>query len=264
MTFFPLPDEHYADPYFIGGSDACNVLWARAGSWSAHHLTDGHVPVSILQTLHRNAEQAAAELVQCGIWRRARGGFQFVDWPKIASRAYVEAKREGNRTRQARHQHGLRTSATPLSRHDSRVTNGVTNSVIHGVVDDPQSSPVLDTHLGGERPVGDRARPDRPPDESLEQVSEPPGQPPDRCYRHRSIPPGQPVPACGACGEARRAKEAWVERSARTERNRRAAERAAIRACPFCDGEGFRYEFGRRVLVMPYQKCDHTELSADS
>jgi hypothetical protein len=102
VTFFPLPDEFYADPQFIPASDASIVLWARAASWSAHHLTDGSVPSSILPLLHRDADTAAAELVQLTVWKRTRGGFQFVVWPKFASRAYVEAKREGSRARQQR------------------------------------------------------------------------------------------------------------------------------------------------------------------
>ncbi len=100
MTFFPIPDEFYADPQFASTSDAAIVLWARAASWSAHHLTDGAVPAAICLQLHRDGDTAAAALVQCRAWKRTRGGFQFVVWPKLASRAYVEAKREGSRVRQ--------------------------------------------------------------------------------------------------------------------------------------------------------------------
>jgi len=100
VTFFPVPDEFYADPQFIPASDAAIVLWARAGSWSAHHLTDGHVPAGALLGFHKDGPAAAEELVQLRVWKRARGGYQYVVWPPHASRAYVEAKREGNRVRQ--------------------------------------------------------------------------------------------------------------------------------------------------------------------
>jgi len=138
MTYFPLPDEFYADPKFTGASDAAIVLWARAASWSAHHLTDGLVPSTTLPLLHRDAEAAAAELVERRAWKRARGGFQFVGWPTLASRTYVEAKREGNRARQQKH----RSSQHVLSRRDKRVTNTVTDGVTNGVSHSTQSNPI--------------------------------------------------------------------------------------------------------------------------
>lgn len=122
MTFFPLPDEFYADPLFLGQSDAAVALYARAGSWSAHHLTDGLVPSTALPLL-TTATEAPAQLCEVGVWKRTRGGFQFVDWPREASRAYVEAKREAWRRRQA----NRRSSDDAMSRRDSRVSHaGVT------------------------------------------------------------------------------------------------------------------------------------------
>ncbi|GGM65048.1 hypothetical protein GCM10012275_39500 [Longimycelium tulufanense] len=118
MTYFPLPDEFYADPRFFSASADAVALWARAASWSAHHLTDGHVPSSALPLLRQLDEQFAAELVALGVWKRARGGFRFVDWPRLASRAYVEAKREADRARQQKR----RTSRAMPSRRDSRAS----------------------------------------------------------------------------------------------------------------------------------------------
>lgn len=80
MTYFPLPDEFYSTPELLGATDAAWALYARAASWSARHLTDGHVPSEALPLLTSADGQAAVELVQRRVWTRARGGFQFARW----------------------------------------------------------------------------------------------------------------------------------------------------------------------------------------
>ncbi|MCI2421487.1 hypothetical protein MOQ72_29040 [Saccharopolyspora sp. K220] len=147
MTFFPLPDEFHSMPEFLGASDAAVALYARAASWSACHLTDGHVPTAALPLFTANHEQASAELVERKVWRRARGGFQFADWPKQASRAYVEAKREAWRLRQQK----TRSSQGGMSRRDTHVTHaGVTS----GVPDESQR-PYSTSSSKKESPNGD-------------------------------------------------------------------------------------------------------------
>lgn len=135
MTFFPLPDEFYADPQFAGLPGDAIALWARAGSWSAHQGTDGAIKADMVPLLLQQLDpQSPNTLVQRGIWKRTRGGFQFVVWPKLASRAYVEAKREDARQRQERFR---RKKAKSVTR-DERVSHDQTN----GVTNDSQSSPV--------------------------------------------------------------------------------------------------------------------------
>jgi hypothetical protein len=142
VTFFPLPDEFYADPQFFSASPDAVALWARAASWSAHHLTDGRVPSSALPVLRQLDDQSAVELVTLGAWKRARGGFQFVDWPKLASRAYVEGKRQADRARQQKR----RTSQGKSSQRDSRVNRErVANESHHESQPPIQSSPIQGT-----------------------------------------------------------------------------------------------------------------------
>lgn len=102
MTWFPLSDELYSDPQFIGLSDAALALWTRAASWSTRHLTDGSVPSKVLPLLTSAVEQAPAELVEHGVWKRARGGFVFADWPKYATSEHVKNKRQIERDRKAK------------------------------------------------------------------------------------------------------------------------------------------------------------------
>lgn len=227
MTLFPIPDEFYADPQFLSASPAAVDLWTRAGSWSAHHLTDGLVPSTALPVLRQADAAAADELVALGIWKRTRGGFQYVAWPRLASRAHVEAKRDNNRERQQR----FRTSQGKPSRRDERVTNGVTTPVTNTVSHSAQSSPIQsieDGSLGGKVPEVD-ARVDEPP---------------TRCSKHAN---DDNPPPCRGCGDARRASEAHRARLAEQANQRRLSdlERAAqakalaIADCDLCDDNGY-------------------------
>lgn len=95
MTFFPIPDEFYRDPKYLGWTAAEYALWTLAGSWSADRLTDGLVPAAALALFPSDVREAAAALVERGVWRRARGGgFQYVEWPRECSRSVVEGRRE--------------------------------------------------------------------------------------------------------------------------------------------------------------------------
>lgn len=154
MPYFPLSDEFHSMPELLGASDAAVALYARAASWSAHHLTDGHVPSAALPLLTSSHEQGSAELVERKAWRRARGGFQFAVWPKQATRTNVEASREANRERQKRN----RRAKGEVSRRDSRVTNAVTNGVTNGVSHSPHTTPRHTKSSSDEEP------PSRPPD----------------------------------------------------------------------------------------------------
>lgn len=87
------------------------------------------------------------------------------------------------------------------------------------------------------------ARASRPP------VGDPPSTPltppPPRCPKHLDTPD---PPPCGACGDARRARQQWEHDQAAAHaqtlsaaaRERAAATRAAIDACRLCDQHGYR------------------------
>lgn len=100
--WFRVCDTLYDHPKFYDASDAAVALWVRAGSWCMRNLTDGRVPAGMVARL--GSEEAAAELVKRGLWRRVRGGgYRFHDWAQYQpTRAQVEADRKSARLRQER------------------------------------------------------------------------------------------------------------------------------------------------------------------
>lgn len=74
-------------------------LWAIAGSWAMHELTDGHIPNSMI-AMWGPPPSAAESLVNAGLWERTRDGFDFRNWAEYqASRDDMEAEREASRLR---------------------------------------------------------------------------------------------------------------------------------------------------------------------
>lgn len=103
VTFFPVPDEFFSDPQYLGWTAEAYALWTIAGSWSCARLTDGRIPTSAFALFPANVVVAAEELVERRIWKRARGGgYQYVTWPKQCTKAYVLAQREKQRLKKQR------------------------------------------------------------------------------------------------------------------------------------------------------------------
>ncbi|MFF3029124.1 hypothetical protein [Microbacterium sp. NPDC057944] len=110
MPWFKVDDHFWSHPKTAGLSDGAVALWLRAGSWSAGHLTDGRVPVSMLR-MFRARRRSAEELVAAGLWsivgetpveRSSHAGdaFVFTSWDEYQpSKAQVESKREATRNR---------------------------------------------------------------------------------------------------------------------------------------------------------------------
>lgn len=99
---FQVDPDFYDHPKSIGLSDAATALWCRAGSYSAAKLSDGFIAEHALALLSRLPEEASAELVARGLWRRVRGGFQFHQWDhRNLLKAEVESDRESDRARKA-------------------------------------------------------------------------------------------------------------------------------------------------------------------
>lgn len=112
MAAFRVGDEFHNHPKSVGASDAAVALWTMAGSWSARHRRDGYVSSEVLPTLRSDPEQAAAELVRRGLWRRAVGGYVFHDWADINLTRLEVLTREEQRRRRARlHRHTEVTAA---------------------------------------------------------------------------------------------------------------------------------------------------------
>lgn len=79
MAWFKVDDGWWSHPKTLRLSAPAIALWARAGSWSCQHLTDGLIPDSALPMVG-GSRKAAAELVAVGYWSRVGGGWLFHDW----------------------------------------------------------------------------------------------------------------------------------------------------------------------------------------
>jgi hypothetical protein len=84
MPYALIDDQMYDHPKFVGLSDGAVGLWVRCLSWTARHLTDGHIPAALPGKLctssERTARRFAAELVDSGLWVAAQNGYQFHDY----------------------------------------------------------------------------------------------------------------------------------------------------------------------------------------
>lgn len=243
LTWFPLSDEFYSDPQFLGASDAAVALYVRAASWSARHLTDGRVPSTALPLLTSATEQAPAELTERGVWKRARGGFQFTHWPTGASQAAVTARRDADRTRQQR----KRSSDHTVSRRDTAVTHARSHGPVTATSQRPRPSPKKGS-VGGESP------------ETYENDHHPPAPTTDpdnpRCTEHAHIPATERGPNCPRCRDTRLLTE---QHQHHTDQQ----QRMATRRCPHCDTDGWRWD-EHHVPLTPYQRCNHRPLRSVS
>lgn len=182
MAWFKVDDGWWSHPKTLQLSDAAVSLWCRAGSWSCQHLTDGLVPSWALQTL-RGKPKVAAELVAVGYWEASPDGWTFHDWDKYQERSDVVKKRRDDARERMRHVRANRT------RTDSEGSQEVLSTPTRPDPTRPTS------HLSEESHGGTTG-----------------GEPPAFCPKHPSGTTG----GCRACGDARRAHDAWV----RAQKNR--------------------------------------------
>lgn len=95
MTWFKVDDSFYDHPKVYDAPDCAVALWIRAGCWAARNLTDGFVPSGMLARLCDDSDRAAKELVDRGLWKRTKGGYQFHDWSAYQpTRGEVQASRD--------------------------------------------------------------------------------------------------------------------------------------------------------------------------
>ena len=78
MPHFGIPDTRAFDRAVIRAGNAAFGLLCRAGAWSVHQLTDGHVPAEVADQLGTPVQ--ARKLVDAGLWTRDGDGYQIVDW----------------------------------------------------------------------------------------------------------------------------------------------------------------------------------------
>jgi hypothetical protein len=78
--WFKVDDSFHSHPKATAVSLEALGLWTVSGSWSGDHLTDGFVPDHMVSMLSRGQAQLAEELINAGLWRRAKGGYRFHQW----------------------------------------------------------------------------------------------------------------------------------------------------------------------------------------
>ena len=205
MTWFKVDDGLHSHPKWLTASPPARALWVTAGSWSASHLTVGHIPRSALPVLSGRPRDAD-ELVNVGLWEPLGDGWQFHSWDEFQpSSESVEQERAAARERQRRARNKARTS---------RRDKPVTDTASHGP---PRHGPPDPT-----RPDPSTSRGETTPTTALN------GAPPRKCPAHQNT---DHPPPCGACADARRTHDTWQHQYPNgTKPDPTAAQQAAARA----------------------------------
>jgi hypothetical protein len=76
MTWFKVDDSFHSHLKVLAAEPAALGLWVVAGSWCGANLTDGFIPDHVLPRLIPSSTPLALQLVDCGLWRRTKGGYQ--------------------------------------------------------------------------------------------------------------------------------------------------------------------------------------------
>jgi general stress protein YciG len=196
MTWFKVDDSFYDHPKVFDAPDCAVALWLRAGTWSARNLTDGFVPSGMPARFCDDHERAVRDLMTRGLWKRARGGYQFHDWRDYQpSAGNVKSVRE--KRAEAGRKGGLSSGMT-RSKPQSKTEANASPVASHLL--EPPTRP--DPALKGGTALGVTAGRARASPE-----------PPRNCPKHIDDPD---PPPCGACADARRHHGRWeADRSAR-------------------------------------------------
>lgn len=232
MTWFKVDDTFYDHPKIFDAPDCAVALWTRAGTWSARNLTDGFVPAGMPARLCDDPDTAVGQLLTRGLWKKARGGYQFHDWaeyqPSAESVKTLREKRAdaGRRGGRAKAENRLDHSVTtdPTMR-----TGGVTaQSRTHGNASTSEygsgSKQTAGKALASASPgAKQNAAPTRPDPKIFRgDVGDPPTPgvrelpPPSKCPDHEHL---DEPPPCGHCGDLRRARTRWEVADSERRRN---------------------------------------------
>lgn len=178
MTWFKVDDSFYDHPKVYDAPDCAVALWIRAGCWAARNLTDGFVPSGMLARLCDDPDRAAKELVDRGLWRRTKGGYQFHDWSTYQLlREEVQASREKI------------SSGARLGNHRKwHINRGLVDPDCQFCQDEPALPDDRGTH--------------RPPDRVPESGANPPGPSRPVLEVQNTSPPDKPVEAQDLFGAA--------------------------------------------------------------
>lgn len=128
MAWFKVDDNLSTHLKVVKAGNEAMGLWVRSGSWAAQHMTDGYVPIEVVQLFGATA-QLADRLVEAGLWHTKDDGYEFNDWLEFQpSREKVISEREAGRQRVAKARERAvesRSAAKPASR-ATRLTSDFT------------------------------------------------------------------------------------------------------------------------------------------
>jgi hypothetical protein len=156
MPWFKVDDGFYAHPKTMELSDGAVCLWTMAGTWCAHHLTDGVVPFAALPALRGDAERAR-ELLDAGFWESHPKGYRFHDWEQ-----YQPTKDETLQRRRARSEAGRAGGrASGAARAKRNADDGTTTPEANGEAND-EANTEASASANGEAKTNDEPTPTRP------------------------------------------------------------------------------------------------------
>jgi hypothetical protein len=208
MVWFLVDDVLPFHERVLRAGNAAMGLWVRGGSWCAGQLTDGFIPADVARTLGTAGE--IRKLVAVGLWeahtKDGQAGYLFHAWAEDGTgqkrqptKAEVEERRRKDREKKQRQR------STPSRAESGRYSPDVSPGDTQG--DTP----------GDSRGESLRTRPDQaiptPPPSSEGGASAPPPHvenPGERPAPHCPKHPGGTDRPCRACGDARRAHDAWT------------------------------------------------------
>lgn len=106
MGWFRVDDAMTEHPKCVTLSPFAWTLWLHALGYCSRNLTDGNIPQAILPRLCsiKDADKAAAELVDAGLWHVTPDGWAVHDYlDHQRSRSQVQADRDAAAARQQRY-----------------------------------------------------------------------------------------------------------------------------------------------------------------
>lgn len=249
MPWFYVDDDMAFNRKIVAAGNAAVGLWTRAGSWSRKEGTHGFIPTEIARSLG-TASQAAKLLAvppgtdsNAGLWLKADGGYEFHEWHErydpekesdIRQKRSAAGRLGGFRSGEARRgKPRAEAFASPQQPNASAETEPNGEAEPKEMLKQKRT-PVLVPVLGSGQ-VGREG--------SVSNARE--NEPPSKCFKHRLDPS---PPKCGACADARQARDTWLAERKRldseaksTEARRVAEVRArAIKRCDLCDEDGYR------------------------
>jgi hypothetical protein len=103
VTWVKLDDSFFCHPKVVSVGAEASGLYVWGLTYSAHNLTDGHVPAAwVRQAVGGRAKKLSGLLVEHGLWSENGAGWLIHDYDKYnPSRERILAKRQADSERKA-------------------------------------------------------------------------------------------------------------------------------------------------------------------